>query len=230
MSSLSDWARDYVYMLRGSISFIRREPRHYKNQVAENKVPVILLSGIYFKWHFMRHMAKKISYAGHPVYIIPSLGRNLLSIPFSAKIVYEILEKNDLKNVVIIGYSKGGLVAKEVLANYNEDNRVAKEIAIAAPFEGSRLAGAIPHKAFKELAPNSQKISSLKDERRVNKKIVSIMPEYDNHVWHEKGSYLKGAKNIKVPVRGHHKVLYDKDVIDKILSILDKVSKESADT
>jgi len=44
---------------------------------------------------------------------------------------------------------------------------------------------------------------------------VSIIPQYDNHVWSEKGSHLDGAKNIYVPVHGHHKVIYDREVIER---------------
>ena len=48
------------------------------------------------------------------------------------------------------------------------------------------------------------------------------MPEFDNHVWADKGSYLEGAMNVKIPIRGHHKIVFDKNAIKKIIEIIEE--------
>ena len=50
------------------------------------------------------------------------------------------------------------------------------------------------------------------------------MPGFDNHVWHEKGSYLEGALNITVPIKGHHKIVFDKISISKIVEQIEKLN------
>ncbi len=198
----------------------KNPPEHYLGFVIDKKVPIILIPGISNKWGFLKHLGDKISTKGHPVYIVNELKFNVFDIPTSAKIVREIIDKNNLEKAIIVGHSKGGLIGKYFLVHENKDEKVKGLIAIATPFSGSKLANQIPGKAHKELAPQSKVIGELNSYKEVNSKIISIMPEFDNHVWHEKGSFLSGAINIKVKTKGHHKIIFDKDVIKKIVELL----------
>ena len=194
--------------------------KHYLGHVLVGKEPVILIPGITIKWGFLRKLGDKISMSGHPTYVVPKLGLNFTDISTSAQIVREIINENKLKNVIIVAHSKGGLIGKYLLVNFNQDNRIKKVIAIAAPFSGSPLAKMIPHRSFRELRTTSKIIADLNSQQGVNSRIISIIPTFDNHVWQEANSFLKGAKNIQVNVRGHHKVLFSKEVADKVLSCL----------
>lgn len=60
-------------------------PKHYLGYVLPGKAPVILLPWILMRWSFMKHLGDRISRAGHPVYVLPGLKYNILSIPISAK-------------------------------------------------------------------------------------------------------------------------------------------------
>lgn len=217
------WIVDYYYLLYGIFLMLvhKNPPKHYLDIVKE-KIPVILIPGISNKWGFMKHLGDSISIKGHPVHIARGLRFNLLDIPTSAKIVREIIDKNNLKNVVIIGHSKGGLIGKYLLINENKDKKIKGLIAIAAPFYGSLLAKTSPRQSFKELIPESKILKELNLNKEVNSQIISIMPEFDNHVWHEKGSRLEGAINITVPIKGHHKIIFDKAVIKKIIELIEK--------
>lgn len=216
------WIIDYFYLLLGNLLMLiyKNPPGHYLGFVIDKKTPIILIPGISNKWGFLKHLGDKISVKGHPVYIVGKLEFNLFDIKTSAKIVREIIDKNNLRKVIIVGHSKGGLIGKYLLIHQNKDERVKGLIAIATPFLGSKLANQIHGKAYKELAPESKIIEELNLHKEVNYKIVSIMPEFDNHVWHEKGSFLEGALNIKVPTKGHHKIVFDKDVIRKIVDLI----------
>lgn len=226
--AFKDWMVDYAYMLKGVVSFRLRPPRHYHEYTQAGKTPVILLAGLFLKWLFLRNIGNRISKAGHPVYIIPNLGRNLLSVDWSAGLVRKVIDDKNLQHVVIVSHSKGGLIGKQLLAHHNKDGRVKAVIAIASPFSGSRLARLIPHHAFRELKPGSETVKNLHDQKYVNKHIYSITPEYDNHILHNSGSYLEGATNVVVPARGHHKVVFDQEVENKVMDILDKLSKEKS--
>ena len=222
MKNIFYWIVDYYYLLYGYLlMFIHKNPPgHFLNFVLKGKVPVILIPGISNKWGFLKHLGDSISLKGYPVYVADKLKFNFLDIPNSAKIVREIIDENNLENAIIIGHSKGGLIGKYFLIHENKDNKIKGLIAIATPFSGSRLAKSSLRESFRELTPNSKIIQELDSHKEVNSKIVSIMPEFDNHVWSEKGSYLNGALNIKVPVKGHHKIVFDKAVISKIIKLL----------
>ena len=223
MKNIFYWIVDYYYLLYGYLLMLihKNPPGHFLNFVLKGKAPIILIPGISNKWGFLKHLGDRISHKGHPVYVASKLQFNFFDIPTSAKIVREIIDDNKLENVVLIAHSKGGLIGKYLLIHENKDNKIKGLIAIATPFSGSTLAKIFSRKSHGELAPESKIIQELDSQKEVNSKIVSIMPQFDNHVWSEKGSFLEGAVNIKVAVKGHHKIVFDKDVIKKIIELIE---------
>ena len=228
MNNLKNLIKDYAHMFSaGAIMYFRHTPpKHYLSYVKNGKVPVIILPGLGGRWGFYKPTADHISLLGHPVYIIPKLGNNYKDIPTSAKKVREVIEENNLKNIVIVAHSKGGLISKYLLIHEDPEKRVKGVIAIATPFHGSSMARFIPHSSFRELTPESKIILDLKKHTEINKKIVSIIPSYDNLVWHPEGSLLEGAmQNINVDVAGHNLVANDKLVRNKIIECIEKITK-----
>lgn len=227
---LGAWLIDYGYMVRGTaIMLMHREPpKHYLGHIVAGKAPVILIPGISHRWSSIKHLGDKISLTGYPVCIVPELGLNLYDIPKSAGIIRSLIEKENLSGVVIVAHSKGGLIGKYVLAHHNTDNRVLGMVAIAAPFSGSALAKLVPRDSYKELRIDSEIIRALEKHQAVNEHIISIIPEFDNHVWSEKGSFLDGAaENIEVPVKGHHKVLFSGLVLKIVLDSIEKLQNRA---
>lgn len=199
----------------------KNPPKHYLNFPVKGKMPIILIPGISNKWGFLKKLGDSISAKGYPVYVVTKLEFNFFDIPTSAKIVRTIIDENKLKKAVIVGHSKGGLIGKYFLIHDNKDNKVKGLIAIGAPFSGSILARLSP-RSHKELIPESKIIKILNSYKKVNSKIISIMPAFDNHVWHEKGSNLEGAANITVPTKGHHRIVFDNSAINKIIDSIEK--------
>ena len=220
MRRIKHWIVDYTHMIRGrSKMYLRHNPpKHYLEHIKEGKVPVVLVPGWSLRWAFYKHLGDHISLEGHPVYIVPKLKNNLFDIPKSAEIVREVIDKNKLDNVIIVSHSKGGLIGKYLLIHHNDDKKVVGLIAIATPFSGTAMAKLLPLKSTKEFLPDSKIVLNLKRHTVVNHKIISISPRYDNHVWAEEGSVLDGAlKNIKLNVRGHHKVIFSKEMEETII-------------
>jgi len=224
MKRLGHWIIDYLYMTHGqTIGFLRRKtPKHYLGFVRENKSPVILIPGLLERWGFLKKLGDKISLEGHPVYIVPKLGYNLKDIPTSAKIVREMIEETNIQNAVIVAHSKGGLIGKYLLIHLNDDQAVKGVISIATPYSGSYLIKFLPHKSFRELRTDSKIIHELQSHKEVNKKIISIAPIFDNHIW--EGSRLEGAENITVDEKGHHKIIYNKELEKIILTSLSQLT------
>ena len=219
------WIIDYYYDFIGKLLMLAHNspPKHYLDHVSKNRAPIILIPGISNKWGFLKRLGDSISHLGHPVYPVTELGFNLLDIPTSAKIVKRIATQNNLENAIIVGHSKGGIIGKYFLIHENKDNRIKGVIAIAAPFSGSRIVHYLPGKHFKELAPESKIIKYMNSIRKVNAKIISIMPEFDNHVWSEKKSYLDGGLNIELAIKGHHKIVFDKKAIERIIELIGRL-------
>lgn len=220
IKKFNHWTRDYLYMIRRqSESFIfRKPPKHYLGHIDESKVPVILIPGLFEKWHFLKAIADPLSLKGHPVYVLDHLGYNAKEIPHSAGLVRELIELKDLKDVILIAHSKGGLIGKYLLTFHNGDGRVKRLIAVATPFGGSKITRFFRHKTIKELSPDSDIIKDLHKEKEANSKITSIYGVFDNHVWPESSCHLEGAENIQVQAHGHHKMLGDKKVIETVLA------------
>lgn len=211
MDTFYYWFVDYLYRVLGEIQMhvFQTPPAYFIQNAQKDKSPIILLAGLTLKWGFLKQIGDILSSRGFPIYIVPKLGSNLQTIPKSAALVREIIDKNDLKNVIIIGHSKGGLIGKYLLIHHNSDHRIKNLLAIASPFSGTSLAKFVPARSFKEVSPTSPVIQELSERTDVNKKIISIFPSFDNHIWPQGGSNLPGAKNIKVKVKGHHRILFD---------------------
>ena len=224
VKKIKHWFIDYLHALRGhSYSFFVKPPRHYLDYVKAEKAPIILIPGVYEKWHFLKAIADPLSLKGHPIYVLEHLGYNTKEIHHAAKLIQELIDEKNLHNVILIAHSKGGLIGKYLLAFHNKDRRIKKLIAIATPFGGSHIVKLIPHKAGKELAPTSKIIQDLQEKKEVNTMIISIYGTFDNHVWPETSCNLEGATNIQIDVHGHHKILFDKKLKEIIQSVVDKI-------
>ncbi len=246
------WAKEFVHLFRGPImiEMHREPPEHYLGYVLDTKVPVILIPGVLSKWGYMKQLGDKISLLGHPVHIVPELKNNLFSIPTSAKLLHKLvirivpkgahrverraahirryMEEKDLKGVVLVAHSKGGLIGKHLLTHQNEDGRVLGLVAIATPFSGSSLAKLIPHRAFRELDLGSEIIKDLQQHIGINRKIISIYPSYDTHVRAPEGSYLEGAsENIEIPIGGHT-VVSDTQIQEAVIAAVEKITRWNA--
>lgn len=192
-------------------------PKHYLGHIVSQKAPIILIPGIVEKWHFLKFFADALSLRGHPVYVVERMGYNLRDIHKSTHVIRELIKEKNLRGVILLAHSKGGLIGKHLLAFHNEEGRIIKLIAVATPFGGSRLAEGIPLSRFKELTHESEVVRELQEKKEVNSKIVSIFGEYDNHVWPTESSWLEGAKNIQVSAHGHHAILFNTKARDTIL-------------
>jgi triacylglycerol lipase len=217
------WIEDYFYLVKSRIFLFIKPPKHYAGHVLENRPTIILIPGVNEKWQVLKSIADPISLFGCPVYVVEQLGFNTKAIDHSAKLIRKLIEDKNLNNIIIIAHSKGGLIAKYLLAFNNQDERIKKVVAIATPFHGSQLAEFIPAKAYKELGTESQMIEKLKAQTKVNGQIISIFGTFDNHVWPTESCRLEGSENIQIDVFGHHKILFDEQVRKIILQKIENV-------
>ena len=218
------WATTFDYLFYGlptffhsqifrkdSPSFISKNPREES---------IVLIPGILQRWNIFRHLIPILNINNYSVWTVKDLKRNIMSIEETAKLVTQTINENNLLNVVLIGHSKGGLVGKYVLDYLNTDGRVKKVIAIGVPFHGTKMAYKFFSKGYKELRPNSEIVSELFTQKNFNGKITSIYTEFDGTIVPSNSAVLEGAKNIKVNIWGHQRMLFNKVTEEIILNEL----------
>jgi len=191
---------DYPWAVRARIGSLRDRPVP-ESYARGSLAPILLLPGVYETWHFLRPIADRLSAAGHPIAALPELGINRRPIAATAALVWAEVVRRDLRGVVIVAHSKGGLIGKHLLAIDDTEQRVDRMIAVATPFRGSQLARIAPNPALRAFRPRDSLIRSLDEEREVNARITSIYPVIDPHI--PEGSRLPGARNVMVRVGGH---------------------------
>lgn len=175
------------------------------------KAPVLLLPGVYEAWTFLRPLANRLHAAGHPVHVVRGLGRNLRAIPDAAAIAQRYLDSADLRGVVLVAHSKGGLIGKHMMLVNDTEGRIDRLVAIATPFGGSSYARYMLDPQLRAFEPTETTLAMLGANSLANARITSIYGDHDTHI--PEGCALAGATNIELPVTGHFRVLSDRAVL-----------------
>ncbi len=209
LRNLGWWAEDYAYaatwQTRAAVD--RTDPRRFETGSMR---PVLMIPGVYEPWQFLRPLIDLLHGAGHPVFVVPELGTNLGPLNEGAAAVAGALEARDLRDVVIVAHSKGGLIGKLVMVGEGSTPRVDRMVAICTPFAGSRYAQYMPIRVLRDFSPTDPAGVSLHADESVNTRIVSVFGPFDPHI--PEGSALPGATNRMVARGGHFRGLSDPEV------------------
>lgn len=208
------WAADYRYIARaqGRGLVTRAVPDSYSSG---DRPPVALVAGVLEPWTLLRPIADRLNAAGHPIHVIPELAYNVITVAEASELASGVLLERDLRDVIVVAHSKGGLVGKHMLAT-DTDGRIRQLIAIATPFAGSTLARLVPSPTIQALRPEDETIVQLASRTELNARITSIYPAFDPHI--PGGSYLEGATNVPVAAIGHFRILQDPEVLDAVVT------------
>ena len=220
------WMLDYVYASIGQTrAFLSRaRPADFRSGA---KAPIVIIPGVYESWQFMRPLIQILHDHGHPVHVVPALGRNRRSLADAAATVAAYLEREDLNGVIIVAHSKGGLIGKQLMTTADPADRVSAMAAISAPFGGSRYARYWVVPSIRAFAPANAALHGLGLDHRVNDRIVSIYGVFDPHI--PEGSELVGARNIQLSVGGHFRILGDPRTMRAVLdAVTDAATPDAA--
>ena len=221
---ISEILQDYKYLVKAQFKTINTQVPHEWRHKENPKADIVLIAGLYERWTFLKPLGEKLHQLGYRIHRVEAIRRNKQSIPSEADKLHAYLTKNQLEDVIVISHSKGGLVALYSMLEHYPTSKIIKLIAIAAPFSGSNMGRLVRVASVKELLPKSKLIKYLNNELS-NKPldVVSVFPNYDNHVWHQKGSILDFAENIEISGAGHHKVLADEDLHKRIIKEVQEI-------
>ena len=202
-------ARDYTSVLGWQAAGIvsRVDPddlRHSDNTVGP---PVVLVPGVYESWHFLLPLANLLHDHGVQVHVLPELGSNRRPIPLGASVLGRYVVEHDLRDVVLVAHSKGGLIGKLAMLREDPDGRLDSMIAVNTPFGGSVYARWFVAPAVRAFIPSDATIVALGAERTVNSRITSVYSRWDPHI--PGGSHLEGAEEVVLDTPGHFRPLAD---------------------
>lgn len=208
------WVQDYLYaagrQLGSAVS--RTRPVDFLSGTGR---PVVVIPGIYEDWRFVLPLVKRLHEAGHPVHVVTVLQRNRLAVPQAAELIAGYLRDRNLKDVMIVAHSKGGLIGKYVMMCLDPDGRISGMVAVCSPFSGSRYAAFMLLPSLRAFSPRNAVTVQLSREERVNERITSVYGIFDPHI--PEGSVLPGARNIRLDTAGHFRILAHEDTIRTIL-------------
>jgi pimeloyl-ACP methyl ester carboxylesterase len=210
------WAADYAYALFWQARAIagRTAPDAFRSGTA---TPIVVIPGVYETWRFLQPLIRAMHERGHPVFVVDALNWNDRPVIEAADLVSAFLAEHDLRGVVLVSHSKGGLIGKYVMSSGHEASRVRSMLAVAAPFGGSFYAQFMLLPSLRIFSPKNATILALAHDVSVNSRIVSIYGEFDPHV--PGGSELVGAKNVRLDTGGHFRVLANPRVMAELAAL-----------
>ena len=216
-------AADRVYQWSSQLQHLRRRNPGERYRVGQ-LAPVLLIPGVYETWQFLRPIADRLNARGHPIWVVKQLGYNRLTIVASALLAAQFLQDHDLKSVIIVAHSKGGLIAKRMMTADDGGLRIDRLIAINTPFGGSTLARWAPTGTLRAFSPLDQTLVTLAANIDVNSRITSIYSRLDPLI--PAGSALEGATNIQLPLVGHFRPLASALLFAAVENEVEKVANE----
>ncbi|KTR03948.1 acetyltransferase and hydrolase with the alpha/beta hydrolase fold protein [Curtobacterium luteum] len=215
MSTRAAWAvRDWVYAVRWQVRSLG--PTTADDYLDGDRPPVVVIPGVYETWHFMRPLMDALHDRGHPVHVLPVLRHNVRPVPASAEEVVAYLEEHDLREVLLVAHSKGGLIGKYAMASLDPDRRIDRMVAVSTPFGGSSLARLAPVAHLRVFRAADPVLAAMGRELAVNARITSVYGVFDTLI--PEGSELAGATNVRLPVGGHFRILGDSRTREAVLA------------
>lgn len=199
------WVQDYAWAGLATASMIAApsSPEVYRQP---GGVPVVVVPGLWERWQYARPLIEALHRAGCDVHVCEDLGRNADPVSAGASRLIELVSRRGLRDVVVVGHSKGGLIGELAMARDSE-HRIRHVVAICTPFSGSSRAGLVPGRPFAELHPRADLITALAVSSGLSARITAFSARYDQHV--PEGTRLDGARNRALPARGHFRAISD---------------------
>jgi len=133
--------------------------------------------------------------------------------------VRNLINEMDSKDVIILGHSKGGLIARYCLLDDHTKDRVMKVITISTPHKGT-IFGKIRLFSLFEVEPDSKLLKYLENDSKLRKKIFNFHPRIDNHVIPNRNLKLNGATNKEINITGHTRILESENLLKEISKLI----------
>lgn len=191
-------------------------------------LPVLLVHGVLCNggiWNRMR--AYLSAHDVSPVYVV-TLTPPLASIEvFAGQVaarIDTILATTGAAQVLLIGHSMGGLVARAYLRQHG-GAKVRRVITLGTPHHGSVFAWMFPGRSLAQIRPHNAWLEALPGASSGLPPFTSIWSWHDSMVAPQTSSRLEGAHHVELAGFGHNALLGDTGVFDVVLAEIRKARK-----
>lgn len=194
------------YVLASLVGVIVKipSPKH-----SANKQKILIVSGIGSQplaFLFLKRFLEKRNFVVYffPINILRTLGLGVKDISQVAQEIDAYVQKNNLKDIILIGMSAGAVASLFCLEECDGWRYVKRFIALSAAFKGGWISHLFPFIPLSsEFKPESKLVSMIsKLHIRYPERAVSLFGTWDEFVLPE-SSELAGVKNIRLPEGGH---------------------------
>ncbi|WP_172399654.1 alpha/beta fold hydrolase [Geothermobacter hydrogeniphilus] len=196
-----------------------------KPTVDGGKPPIILLHGLFHNrscWWWLKWRLKRAGYrtiyslhlsAWHDIEVLTEL---------IAKKVDRLRLQAGVEQVILIGHSMGGILARNYIQRRGGAARVAHCIQLGTPNGGSKLAPFAVSPLARNLLPGSTFLAELNASKLPSDiPLTSIYSRHDNIVIPAASARLNGSREIELQGMGHMGLLYKKSAVAAVLKALE---------
>jgi triacylglycerol lipase len=228
-STIKAWLRESIDCIRVfsfiQVFFVNKPfPTLNPTTVNANKIPVLLLHGLFCNRGLWHGYAKMLTKQGHVVSGItmePAFG-SIDEYPAQIEQAIQALMKQTAsKKVALIGHSMGGIAARSYCRQYG-DRHVEKIITLGTPHQGTWISRFGHGINVKQMAIQSEWLQQLAktESNALGKKITVILTDQDNIVFPQLVQTIPGATTIRVTGMGHISMVFDRKVQDIVRAVL----------
>jgi triacylglycerol lipase len=189
----------------------------------DTRLPVLLLHGYLCNRGYWWRLAPALEAAGHQVATLslqPAFGEVAGYVPQLARRIDEVRAATGCDQVILLGHSMGGLVARAYLQRHG-GAPVAKMITLGSPHHGSQLAvlGIGPN--AKQMRPGSPWLAAMTRPEQAPP-CVAIYSCQDNFVMPQDSARLEGARTVALAGIGHLEMAFAPAIRRVVLEELDR--------
>lgn len=200
---------------------------------APAELPVLLLHGIGCNAAVWTSLRRRLESQGlGPVYGL-SYGPPFDSIdtfaPQVAAKIAEIEAATGARQVVIVGHSMGGLVARAYLRRHG-GARVRRLVTLGTPHAGSMHAWLMSGTSLAEMRPGSAWLAELNGapDKTAGVPVVSLWSWHDSMVTPQTSARIDWGDNIVIAGVAHNALLGDAEVFDRVAQEIRKARDQQA--
>jgi pimeloyl-ACP methyl ester carboxylesterase len=208
------WALLFVYTwgLLAQRWLAPRDPA----SVVPGVMPVLFVHGIYSNagvWHRQLRALR-----GQPnlftVNLEPPLGGIDGFARQLAQRVDQVCRAAGTSQVLLVGHSMGGMVARAYLARLKGGERIARLVTLGSPHHGSRILPGAPGRCAGEMRCGCGWLAQLAEDEggRLPVPVTSIYSGDDEFVVPQDSARLPGANNVRLEGKGHVELLASPEV------------------
>ena len=229
LRELGGWLLMFTFVL--PFVFSRRSVLdRVAGKTSDDAPPVLLIHGLACNrgnWFWFRRQLEQRGFRVYTVDCTPPFTRIASYAPQIAQAVDEILKDTGAEQLVIVGHSMGGLVARTYLDQFGSA-RIAHVITLGAPHLGTWITrlGFSPN--VRDMAQDSLWLAELRAREagrsaQPYKDFTCVYTYHDNLVTPQTNAALPGAAHIAVSGIGHLSLALNVTVVNHVAGVLQRL-------